>query len=625
MKRNKAWRIFCCILIYSIIICPPAESLVTFNWIRLLKPYNNPPSSWDPRVSVDAQVVLDPENDGYSDNANRENFFHWSKNQGDFSVVEVYYHYAIPANIDIIAYHNTIQASIQTWQDIPTANIIVELKGEMNTDPTAVDGKNTVSFCFDGSVAGFTEEEVIGKTLLTWDSFDTQNPNGVYTDLLDCDIILNASVFDAGGQYTWSTTEMNYSLKIIDIQSVVTHEFGHALGIAHPFSGSSRPPASEIPIETCPTMFGLLQPAFVDNLNMRTLAQYDINCATFLYPDLSDGNDVWQAADPVYPGSYTGLSIPQGDIDWYVIFIDQYDTIKIVLLEPSTPNDLDMYLYYYDHTLGTITQSFSVYPGAQSRITSNYNGYNYQTIYAHTLMQAGNYYLKVIGKDATYSSAYTLNIYRSSDGDGQERSINRTTGIPAGDGIPDWWEVAHGLDPTNLNDTTMDSDNDGLSNMDEWLHGTHPNNSDTDADGMHDGWEVLNNLNPLVNDAHADPDNDGASNLVEFLMDTDPFNPLSVFYIKNIASVKTPPYESAVKITWAYESYMSYEILYSSTPFGPFVLMEEFAPGQIMGAGAQGPDYIDQGYPFVDQPDAGSIRTPPLLDNDRRYYKIRKK
>ena len=33
------------------------------------------------------------------------------------------------------------------------------------------------------------------------------------------------------------------------------------------------------------------------------------------------------------------------------------------------------------------------------------------------------------------------------------------------DGLPDSWELAHGLNPTNKNDATLDADGDSLSNM----------------------------------------------------------------------------------------------------------------------------------------------------------------
>jgi hypothetical protein len=55
-----------------------------------------------------------------------------------------------------------------------------------------------------------------------------------------------------------------------------------------------------------------------------------------------------------------------------------------------------------------------------------------------------------------------------------------------GDGLPDDWEIAHGLDP-RINDAYLDSDGDGLTNWEEYLRGTDPLNPDTDGDGILDG------------------------------------------------------------------------------------------------------------------------------------------
>jgi len=46
--------------------------------------------------------------------------------------------------------------------------------------------------------------------------------------------------------------------------------------------------------------------------------------------------------------------------------------------------------------------------------------------------------------------------------------------------------------------------------------------TDADGDGLPNGWEVLHNLNWLVNDALEDADNDGFSNLREYLSGSDP-------------------------------------------------------------------------------------------------------
>jgi hypothetical protein len=63
------------------------------------------------------------------------------------------------------------------------------------------------------------------------------------------------------------------------------------------------------------------------------------------------------------------------------------------------------------------------------------------------------------------------------------------------------------LNPLNGDDWEMDPDKDGLTNLDEFLAGCDPNNGDTDGDGLPDGWEVQNALDPS-DPADASLDND---------------------------------------------------------------------------------------------------------------------
>jgi hypothetical protein len=41
---------------------------------------------------------------------------------------------------------------------------------------------------------------------------------------------------------------------------------------------------------------------------------------------------------------------------------------------------------------------------------------------------------------------------------------------PDGDGLPDDWEAAHGLDPADPADGAADSDGDGFTNLEDWLN-----------------------------------------------------------------------------------------------------------------------------------------------------------
>ena len=82
-------------------------------------------------------------------------------------------------------------------------------------------------------------------------------------------------------------------------------------------------------------------------------------------------------------------------------------------------------------------------------------------------------------------------------------AIVRKTGLDAdADGMPDWWERVHRLQPEIPGDALADTDGDGLSNLAEFAADTEPRAADTDGDGLNDGDEVLSWLsNPVLVDS----------------------------------------------------------------------------------------------------------------------------
>ncbi len=114
------------------------------------------------------------------------------------------------------------------------------------------------------------------------------------------------------------------------------------------------------------------------------------------------------------------------------------------------------------------------------------------------------------------------------------------------DGLPTNWEIQHHFNAYEADDSSLDTDNDQLSHLEEFTHGTDPhltdsdfdglpdgaeinthntlaNDRDTDDDGMGDGFEVTFGLDPLdSSDAALDLDKDGVSNLIEAMYNTNP-------------------------------------------------------------------------------------------------------
>ncbi len=122
----------------------------------------------------------------------------------------------------------------------------------------------------------------------------------------------------------------------------------------------------------------------------------------------------------------------------------------------------------------------------------------------------GRRYRNAYDPDAKEHAYYTISaggVVTGAIGDASSGKGNYWETIPA-------TEVLAAFDPYSAADKKLDTDNDGLTNLEEFAAGTNPIDCDTDNDWIIDGWEVAYGLDPLniqdngANDAEKNPDND---------------------------------------------------------------------------------------------------------------------
>jgi hypothetical protein len=93
------------------------------------------------------------------------------------------------------------------------------------------------------------------------------------------------------------------------------------------------------------------------------------------------------------------------------------------------------------------------------------------------------------------------------------------------DGIPNEWEYAQSGSTVGV-DASADTDDDGLTGLEEYQNDTTYDDSDTDDDGMPDGWEVAYSFDPTdASDGEQDFDDDTLVNSNEYTLGTDPSDP----------------------------------------------------------------------------------------------------
>jgi uncharacterized protein (DUF1800 family) len=141
------------------------------------------------------------------------------------------------------------------------------------------------------------------------------------------------------------------------------------------------------------------------------------------------------------------------------------------------------------------------------------------------------------------------------------------------DAMPDWWELRYKLRPDAAADAAQDPDSDGATNLQEYIAGADPRNSDTDGDALTDGAEITtHHSNPLLTDTDgdglidsdevkihhtnpllADSDGDGRLDAEESKKGTDPLTAEGAAYLMPVVTTSPRIFDwslNNVQIVW---------------------------------------------------------------------------
>lgn len=168
------------------------------------------------------------------------------------------------AGVTAVELQTATQRGFEAWGAVRGVSMSSQFAGFTGAEPRLGDGMNTVGFRARPDL-----ERTLGAT-----SFETDDVTG---DLLESDIFLN-SAFD------WSVAAGGESGRF-DVQSIMTHEVGHLLGLGHSALGETelRPTGGRRVLGKQAVMFPIAFPA--GNVADRTPKADDAAGLGEIYPD----------------------------------------------------------------------------------------------------------------------------------------------------------------------------------------------------------------------------------------------------------------------------------------------------------------------------------------------------
>lgn len=178
-----------------------------------------------------------------------------------------------------------IQAAFNTWKNETSAGITDEYAGTTNSTGPTVDGYSDIFFNVSMSSIG-ADSGAIAVTLLNSSRYSPSRAQD--ETITEADILINPSLVSR------LVTSTPTAATDLDLQEIITHELGHALGLAHSFLVDSIMYPSKPPSTADSSLIALFR------VPKRSLAQDDIAWIEQVYPQDNDSSTHGQISGQIF-------------------------------------------------------------------------------------------------------------------------------------------------------------------------------------------------------------------------------------------------------------------------------------------------------------------------------------